>query len=76
MKKFEYEVTKHPAEQFEKVVYFCNTEGECNYEGLPSDQMGTLEKILNERGSQGWELVQIFFGKNGILAFWKRKTKS
>jgi hypothetical protein len=75
MKKFEYEVTKHPAEQFEKVVYFCSAEGECNYDSLPSDQMGTLERILNEKGSQGWELVQIFFGKDGLLAFWKRKIK-
>jgi len=39
------------------------------------DQTTTLVKILNERGEQGWELVQVSFGKDGVMAFWKRKVK-
>jgi hypothetical protein len=31
-----------------------------------------LQDILNEEGSDGWELVQVSFGKQGILAFWKK----
>jgi hypothetical protein len=27
---------------------------------------------LNDRGRQGWELVQISFSKDGAMAFWKR----
>ena len=42
---------------------------------VPEEQTGILQKVLNERGRQGWELVQVSFGKEGILAFWKRKTK-
>jgi hypothetical protein len=72
MTQFEYEITKHPADEFTHLVYFCTNEGECNVEQLPLDQTQVLEKILNERGAQGWELVQVFFGKDGVVAFWKR----
>jgi hypothetical protein len=72
MGQFEYEITKHPADEFTHLVYFCTNEGECNFDQLPLNQTEVLEKILNERGAQGWELVQIFFGKDGVVAFWKR----
>ena len=72
MNRFEYEITKHPSEEFKKLVYFCSDSGECNIDQLPADQLTIMEKILNSRGSQGWELVQISFGEDGVLAFWKR----
>jgi len=31
-----------------------------------------MKGILNGRGSEGWELIQIFFGEDGVVAFWKR----
>ena len=65
MARFEYEITKYPADEFTHLVYFCTDQGQCNLDQLPSDQ-------LNERGSEGWELVQIFFGEGGVVAFWKR----
>ena len=72
MQQFEYDITKHQQEKFTQLVYFCSQEGECNFEQLPADQMEILAETLNERGSQGWELIQLFFGKDGIVAFWKR----
>jgi hypothetical protein len=72
MKQFEYEITKHPADEFTRLVYFCTNEGECDVDQLPLNQTEVLEKILNEMGVQGWELVQVFFGKGGIVALWKR----
>ena len=72
MNRFEYEITKHPADEFTNLVYFCTEKGECNFDQLPADQMKLLGDRLNERGSQGWELVQIFFREEGVLAFWKR----
>jgi len=39
------------------------------------DQTEILGEMLNERGKQGWELVQISFGKEGLMAFWKREAK-
>jgi hypothetical protein len=75
MKSFEYEITKHPAEGFEKVIYFCTESGECTLDEVPVDQTEMLAKILNERGKQGWDLVQVAFGKAGLMAFWKREAK-
>lgn len=73
MKKFEYEITKHPANDFSHLVYFCNDKGECNIDQVPSGQTDLLTNILNERGFESWELVQTFFGKDGIVIFWKRE---
>jgi len=27
---------------------------------------------MNEMGSEGWELVQVLFNRNGAVSFWKR----
>ena len=72
MKKFEYRITKHSAEQFNELVFFCSESGECSLNKIPRDQVAILEEILNAEGDQGWELIQLIFGEGGILAFWKR----
>ena len=73
MKRFEYTITKHPTDEFKQLVYFCTDHGKCNLEELPSDQLTTLGTLLNERGEQGWELVQVFLGRDGVVGFWKRE---
>jgi len=75
MKKFEYQITIHPVETFKQVAFFCTQEGECRLEKLPSDQVTVLQTLLNERGQQGWELVDMSFGKDGLLAIWKSEVK-
>jgi hypothetical protein len=72
MIRFEYEITKHSAEEFAQLVYFCTDEGECSIRDVPKDQIGIFSEIINKKGSQGWELVQVFFGKDGVVIFWKR----
>lgn len=72
MKRFEYEITTYPADEIMDLVYFCTAEGECSFKQLPSAQAKKLVEILNREGSEGWDLVQIFFGKDGVVAFWKR----
>jgi len=72
MKKFEYEITSHPAKLFTDIVVFCSEKGECSLEEVPHDQSKRVEDVLNARGSQGWELVTLHFGKDGMIAFWKR----
>lgn len=76
MKRFEYEVTKHPNKDFSNLVYFCTGEGECSIDQVPSDQTKVLEGLFNTRGSDGWELVQTFFGTDGVVMFWKREMPS
>lgn len=72
MEKFEYEITKHPAETFKRLVYFCSDKGDCGLQEVPADEPQVLVDIMNERGLDGWELVQLLFGKDGVMAFWKR----
>ncbi|MFH1625351.1 MAG: hypothetical protein ABID54_09390 [Pseudomonadota bacterium] len=73
MERFQYEITKHPSETFRELVYFCSESGECNLEEVTTDQTRVLEEILNQRGRLGWDLVQVSFGRDGIMAFWKQK---
>ena len=73
MKKFEYRITKHPADEFKHVGFFCTDQGDCTLENVPADQLTVLGDILNENGTRGYELVQLNFGKNGVIAFWKKE---
>ncbi len=72
MKKFEYKITKHSGEELRKTIYFCSDAGECGLEEIPNQEIDFLKRILDEQGNHGWELIQFIFGKNGIMAFWKR----
>ena len=76
METFEYAITRHSAGEFAHLVYFCSDEGECTLEQVPDTQSEALLRVLNQQGAEGWELVQLEFGKEGILAFWKRKSKT
>jgi hypothetical protein len=73
MKKFEYRITKHSADRFKHIGFFCTDQGDCGLEQLPEDQLSILGGILNDIGGQGWELVQLNFGSNGVIAFWKKE---
>jgi hypothetical protein len=73
MDTFEYKITKHNIERFTQLVYFCSAQGECGVAQVPPDEPSALEALLNEQGLLGWELVQLLFGKDGLIACWKRK---
>jgi len=75
MDHFEYEITRHSADTFDKVIYFCSESGKCSIDEVSKDQTRILTDILNNRGRDGWALVQISFGKDGVMAFWKRRIK-
>lgn len=76
MSKIEYEITSHSAAEFKDAAYFCTEKGECNLEEIPGDQIKILLEILNEKGAAGWELVQMSFGRDGIICFWKRRVEN
>ncbi|MCK9275923.1 MAG: hypothetical protein M0P57_12625 [Syntrophales bacterium] len=74
MKKYEYTITTHRMEDLQELVIFCTQSGECTVEDVPTHQINLLQTILNERGTLGWELVEVTFGKKGVMAFWKREA--
>ena len=73
MTRFEYKITRHPAESFTELVYYCTETGECSLDKIPHGQTEVLQSILNSEGENGWELVQVSFGQGGVLAFWKKE---
>jgi hypothetical protein len=75
MKCFEYKITKHSADTFDKIIYFCSKSGQCSIDEVSKDQTRILTDILNTQGRDGWELVQISFGKDGVMLYWKRRIK-
>ena len=76
MDSFEYRVSLHPADVFKDIILFCSSDGSCNMEVVASEQIKKMETLLNERGLEGWELVQASFGKEGVLVFWKRQIET
>lgn len=76
MKTFEYKITKHPAEAFSELVYYCTEAGECTLDQIPQDQTETLQNILSAEGAAGWELIQVSFGRSGAIAFWKKERQA
>ena len=73
MKRFEYEISNHNAQSYKELIFVCSNAGECRPDQVPVDQTQAFAQMLNERGEQGWELVQLSFVPQGVTAFWKRE---
>ena len=76
MKRFEYNITRHSSDSFTELIYYCTEKGECSLDEIPQNQTEVLQSILNGEGENGWELIQVSFGPNGILGFWKKELQS
>ncbi len=77
MELFEFEIITYPAKTFKRLVFFCSESGQCGIDEVPDSDTATLQDLLNKRGAEGWELVQLAFGTDGVISFWKRrKTQS
>jgi len=56
-----------------RIVYYCSESGNCKVEGFPGEETQLMVDVLNARGQMGWELVQLLFGRDGVLGVWKRR---
>lgn len=74
MKRYQYQISSHPLRRENKMRIFCSEKGECSVEEVgPSDSQAIMD-ALDELGEQGWELVQLLFGKDGFVCLWKRES--
>lgn len=87
MERWEYEITTHTAGEVLKVreelghprepqgpdVVYCDTEGLCFFDEAPNPYVEAIVHILNEKGKEGWELVQIAFRQNDFICIWRRE---
>jgi hypothetical protein len=78
--EFKYRVEAFPFEEASTpggepapgVVYACDVNGECSVRDLHSEHRKELQEFLNDMGREGWELIQIFPQRAGVVTFWKR----
>ncbi len=73
MEQYDYDVTRLGPDFFETMVYYCTPQGDCETERVPTKKAELLLGLFNDRGREGWELIQLLPGESGILAFWKRR---
>jgi len=72
MERFEYDITRHSVEMFTDLAFLCTEEGMCQVGRVPAKGLERISDLLNHRGEMGWELIQVTFARDGVLAFWKR----
>lgn len=73
MMRYQYEITTYTSDEFSSLVYFCTDNGNCSLDHVSPGQIDILKGILNDRGVEGWELLQLIFRNEGVIAFWKRQ---
>lgn len=56
------------------IVYACRPDGECETHDVGMEQLDNLSRLFNDMGTDGWELVQLFFRPMGIVSFWKKQS--
>ena len=62
----------HPADPAAPSVVYCDTEGECFFDEAPNPYVEAIVHILNEKGKEGWELVQVAFREADFICIWRR----
>jgi hypothetical protein len=82
MTGWRYRVTVHDAVDILALVpdlaeqappqVFCDDAGGCYFDEGPNPYTDAIERLLNRAGDEGWELVQVSFRPQQMIAFWKR----
>ena len=73
MRRFEYHVSAHQLSRENRVKIFCSEKGECSVQEVAASDSDSVVQVLNQKGEEGWELVDILFGKDGFICFWKKE---
>jgi hypothetical protein len=84
MEKHEYTITVHTADEIlatipdltaevEPPVLYCDSQGVCFFDDAPNPYLTAMVEILNEKGEQGWILVQVALREQDMICFWRRE---
>ncbi|MFC1683039.1 ferritin family protein [Candidatus Zixiibacteriota bacterium] len=52
---------------------FCDAQGICFFDLGPDQNVEVLKSLLNARGADGWELVQLDYGRDRLICTWRRQ---
>jgi hypothetical protein len=82
MNRWRYRITIHTTadvlglltEAVENIppMIFCDDEGACYFDAGPNPLTAAIERLLDQAGKEGWELIQIVFRPEQLIGFWKR----
>ncbi|MCR4407657.1 MAG: hypothetical protein NUW24_12190 [Anaerolineae bacterium] len=86
MKKYEYTITTHTADEIlakiqsrpaegELPVLYCDAQGTCFFDNAPNPYLESIIEILNTQGEQGWILVQTVLREQDMICFWRREQE-
>lgn len=88
MTKWEYDITSYSIEQVlaqrdklglpaeeERPVMFCTDKGACFFDNIPNPNIQVILDILNSKGAEGWQLVDVSFREDEMVCFWKREVE-
>ncbi len=86
MPRWSYRITIHTSAEIKRVLsepvdqvpptIFCDDEGTCYFDAGPNPFTRAIEHLLNQVGTEGWELVQVAFRPDQMICFWKRQYQS
>lgn len=84
MKKWEYNITFHSLDDLgisQKDIDFpanqviaCDTEGHCYFNDVMKSYLDVFKSTLDEKGAEGWELIQLEYHRGSLVCFWKREA--
>jgi hypothetical protein len=63
---------EHQAGPFAPSLMYCDKEGTCFFDQMPNRYVNVIVDILNGRGREGWELVNVAFRERQMICVWKR----
>ncbi|NLG49401.1 MAG: DUF4177 domain-containing protein [Chloroflexi bacterium] len=56
-------------------ILYCDSGAKCFFDDTPNPQVQAMVDILNQRGREGWELVQIIPRLEDMICFWRRPVE-
>jgi len=83
MKRWEHAITVHTiadilaarqdvSDESAPHILYCDSDAECFFDHTPNPQVQAMVDILNHRGREGWELVQVIPRQEDMICFWRR----
>lgn len=52
---------------------YCDDEGTCYFDEGPNPFTEAIERLLDQFGTEDWELVQVAFRPHQMICFWKQQ---
>ena len=84
MSQWEYAISTHPAAEIasalpdaggDREVVYCDSAGKCFFDEAPNPYVAAIVDILNQRGKDGWILVQVVLRRPDMICFWRREIE-